>query len=147
MFRKITISLLVAALAISLLAVTVSAQERGQGAGFNGDGPFAGAMEMRNRQQNADGTWSRVWTHQRSMNQNNDGTCVNFVDEDGDGVCDYAGQQLGRQSMAGRGMFGDGTGGPGFRNGGEPLHRFGDGVCDHETPPRDGTGNQYGQSE
>lgn len=90
------------------------------------------------------------------------GECENFVDEDGDGICDLAaqdgtGQQYGRgmAHMAFQGRHGGrnwaqqrGMGqGQGFEDG------DGDGVCDHfldedgdginDAAPQDGTGNQY----
>lgn len=153
MFRKMTISLIVAMVAILALAVAVSAQGRGPGAGFNRDGAYAGTMGVRGQQMN-DEAGTQGLMQQRFLHQKSDGTCANFVDEDGDGVCDNAGQQLdrvqmnGRQAgMAGRGMRGATTGQSGARSGDTMMQQFGDGVCDQETPPRDGTGSQYGRQE
>ena len=84
------------------------------------------------------------------------GQCVNFVDADGDGVCDNAGQQLGQRSGAVNGQRGGqqigrsgqqgmrGTG-LGQNANGSFVDADGDGVCDNlgtQAPLRDGTGNQ-----
>ena len=84
------------------------------------------------------------------------GQCVNFVDANGDGVCDNAGQQLGQRSGAVNGPRGGqqigsssqqalrGTG-LGLNANGSFVDANGDGVCDNlgtQVPPRDGTGNQ-----
>jgi hypothetical protein len=80
------------------------------------------------------------------------GQCVNFVDADGDGVCDNAGQQLGPQNGAGSRM---GAGGQqatrGTSLGQNTNEAFvdadGDGACDNlgtNVPLRDGTGNPNG---
>ncbi|MBK8047523.1 MAG: hypothetical protein IPK16_10600 [Anaerolineales bacterium] len=72
------------------------------------------------------------------------GQCVNFVDADGDGVCDNAGQQLGQsgglQTASGTGL--------GLNASEEFVDADGDGVCDNlgtQVPPRDGTGSQNSQ--
>jgi len=93
--------------------------------------------------------------------QNQDQTCDEFVDEDGDGVCDNCdGEGLAPQ---------DGTGNQYGRNGvdrtvrgrnnvnqdkrancDEFVDEDGDGVCDNYDgeglAPQDGTGNQYGRN-
>ena len=141
MFRKVSISLLVALAALLVFAVAVSAQGRWDGAGPNGDGMRPQQMHAW-QQQNSDGS------DQPFGYRNNDGTCANFVDEDGDGLCDNAGTSaaLGRMGPSGRmnGMN-RGQGGMGMAAAGQRLHRFGDGICDYESAPRDGTGNQFGQ--
>ena len=61
------------------------------------------------------------------------GQCVNFVDADGDGVCDNAG--------TGTGL--------GAQTGGNYVDADNDGVCDNlglNTPAQDGTGSQHGRS-
>ena len=79
------------------------------------------------------------------------GSCVNFVDANGDGTCDNAGQQLGPRNGTGRQM---GRGGQQVAARGTGLGQNaneafvddnGDGVCDNlgtNVPLRDGTGNQ-----
>lgn len=61
----------------------------------------------------------------------------NFVDEDGDGVCDTCGSipGMGTYSHSGQGAVGSNF-----------VDLDGDGICDDCTPlaPADGTGNQYG---
>ncbi len=89
----------------------------------------------------------------------------NFVDEDGDGVCDNLGQMQGaaqRRGFAHRAALGNGTGqmgphqGQGLGHGaGNSVDADGDGVCDNfvdedgdginDLAPRDGTGHQYGK--
>jgi hypothetical protein len=89
--------------------------------------------------------------------QNGTGVCANFVDEDGDGVCDYAPQdgtgfqfgRMGRHAMLGQGARGPQMMGAGF------VDSDGDGTCDNwvdangdgvnDSAPRDGTGHQYGR--
>ncbi|MBK8047074.1 MAG: hypothetical protein IPK16_08100 [Anaerolineales bacterium] len=73
------------------------------------------------------------------------GQCVNFVDADGDGVCDNAGQQLGQGSgqpaVQGTGL--------GLNTNDAFVDADGDGVCDNlgtQVPLRDGTGSQNGAS-
>lgn len=79
------------------------------------------------------------------VDEDGDGVCDGFVDEDGDGICDNAGE-----NGHGEGAMGEGNGYMGGRNGemGEPgshgnshqgsegggrfLDEDGDGVCDHE---------------
>jgi len=92
--------------------------------------------------------------------QNQDQTCEEFVDEDGDGVCDNCdgeglapqdgtGNQYGRNED--RAVRGRGTGNQGK---GAYCDEFvdedGDGVCDNcdgeGLAPQDGTGNQYGKN-
>ena len=61
--------------------------------------------------------------------------CVNFVDADGDGICDNASQQAGQ-----------GTG-LGQNSNGAFVDADGDGVCDklgQNVPARDGTGSRNG---
>lgn len=150
MFRKLTISLLVATVAILVFVVAVSAQGRGPAVGVNGDNN-AGMMGMHNWQQDADEPWAPpAMQQQRMLRQTQDGTCANFIDEDGDGLCDNAGQSLGNLGRSGRSggmMAGRGSHDSATQNDGTRLHRFGDGECDYETAPRDGTGNQFGQTE
>ncbi len=96
------------------------------------------------------------------------GQCTEFVDADGDGVCDNAGQN-GMGNGSRRGMQGNRTGMQGNRTGmggmgaGQGLNQSGnfvdadgDGQCDlwqdadgdgvNDSAPRDGTGNQHGRS-
>ena len=85
---------------------------------------------------------------------NGPGQCVNFVDENGDGVCDNAGQQAaprdgtGSQYGAGQRQAGTGAGqGAGQGGNGAFVDADGDGACDNlgqNVPPRDGTGRQNG---
>lgn len=142
MFRKISFSVLIAVVALLVFAVAVSAQGRRDGPGPNADGNGRGQMYGWQQQ-------NRELTGQPNMHRFNDGTCANFVDEDGDGICDNAGTgaQLGRMSAGGKFSSMNRGQGTGMGSGvdGQRLHRFGDGACDYETPPRDGTGNQYGQ--
>ncbi|MEZ4680665.1 MAG: hypothetical protein R2932_41265 [Caldilineaceae bacterium] len=148
MVRKISISLLVAAVAVLVFAVAVSAQGQGFGLGPNGDNPGAGQMSVRGWHQRDGGvnmTGMMNHTMQSSAAQNRNDACVNFVDEDGDGICDNAGQQLGMGHMMGRGMASGAGTGVGLGVNGTPQHQHGDGECDLGTPPRDGTGSQYGQ--
>lgn len=84
------------------------------------------------------------------------GACVNFVDADGDGVCDNAGTgaqpQDGTGSQYGAGAQrgaaagnGQGTGTPGSAF----VDADGDGTCDNvgqNVPARDGTGTQSGRN-
>ncbi len=81
---------------------------------------------------------------------NGPGQCVNFVDENGDGVCDNAGRQAaprdgtGNQYGAGQRQAGQGAGQGGN---GAFVDADGDGACDNlgqNVPPRDGTGRQHG---
>ncbi len=89
----------------------------------------------------------------------------NFVDEDGDGVCDNLGLMQGmaqRRGFAHRAALGNGTGPMGLHQGqgqgygaGNFVDADGDGVCDNfvdedgdginDLAPRDGTGHQYGK--
>lgn len=138
MFRKFSISLLIAVTALLVFAVAVSAQGRWNGAGPNQDGMRAGQMQSW-RLQNGDETT------QPYVNRFNDGECANFVDEDGDGVCDNAGTGAAFGPTGQRGMNRGPRSGMAMGATGEPFHRFGDGTCDFGTPPRDGTGNQFGQ--
>jgi hypothetical protein len=93
--------------------------------------------------------------------QNQEQTCDEFVDEDGDGVCDNcdgeglapqdgSGNQYGRNGMD-RSVRGRSTGNQGK---GAYCDEFvdedGDGVCDNcdgeGLAPQDGSGNQYGRN-
>lgn len=147
MFRKFTLSLLVAAIAILVFAVAVSAQGRAQGRALGRTGFGNGPMNMTETTRNWQFQGEGAVAPQRLMNQSCDGTCVNFVDEDGDGLCDNCGQQVGVRSMDGnaRGRMAGGMRGAGYHADGESLHQFGDGTCDYEIAPQDGTGNQYGR--
>ena len=93
---------------------------------------------------------------------NGPGQCVNFVDENGDGVCDNAGQQAGPRDGTGN-QYGAGQRQGGMRMGqrqagngagqggnGAFVDADGDGVCDNlgqNVPPRDGTGRQNGAAQ
>jgi hypothetical protein len=78
------------------------------------------------------------------------GQCVDFVDADGDGVCDNAG--TGARSQDGSGIqYGAGQRGT-QAGGGQGTGAFvdadGDGTCDNlgqNVPARSGTGNQNGR--
>ena len=80
------------------------------------------------------------------------GQCVNFVDANGDGVCDNAGQQLGQRNGTGTRMGAGGQQaargiGLGQNANGAFVDADGNGVCDNlgqNVPARDGTGNQNG---
>ena len=82
------------------------------------------------------------------------GQCLNFVDENGDGVCDNAGQQAAPRATApaasrcaGQRQAGNGAGQGGN---GAFVDADGDGVCDNlgqNVPPRDGTGRQNGAAQ
>jgi len=83
------------------------------------------------------------------------GQCVNFVDADGDGVCDNAGAgarpQDGTGNSYGAGARGTVQAGNG-RGNGTPGSAFvdadGDGACDNmgqHVPARSGAGNQSGR--
>jgi|JI10StandDraft_1071094.scaffolds.fasta_scaffold615123_2 hypothetical protein len=92
------------------------------------------------------------------------GACgANFVDADGDGVCDNAGAGVGamngqRSAMRGQGMRGTGLQGTGVGNGtnGTFVDANGDGQCDtfvdadgdgvNDNAPQDGTGRQIGRT-
>ncbi len=140
MFRKISVSVLVAVVVLLSFAVAVSAQGRWDGTGPNNG---VGMMGMRASHQHS----GNISVASPMMNRTGDGPCVNFVDENNDGICDNAGTQMGSGSMNGRGMnrgMGSGSG-MGVGADGEPLHQFGDGTCDYGTPLRDGTGPQTGQ--
>jgi hypothetical protein len=80
------------------------------------------------------------------------GQCANFVDADGDGVCDNLGQNVpprdgaGSQYGAGQGQVNAGTG---LGGNGTFVDDDGDGVCDNlgqAVQPRDGTGSQNGKA-
>jgi hypothetical protein len=85
------------------------------------------------------------------------GQCTNFVDADGDGVCDNAGQNAAGGNMR-RGMQVNrsATGGQGLHQSGNFVDANGDGQCDlwqdangdgvNDSAPRDGTGNQHQRS-
>ncbi len=112
---KVIAGIVVALIAVVMLAPAAYAQ----GPGGRGQQPGQGT-----RQQ-----------------QPGQGLCTgdNFVDNDGDGVCDYAGNgQMGRRGMAGQGQ---GTGmGAGF------VDNDGDGVCDYAgSGMRRGGGRQQWQ--
>ena len=78
----------------------------------------------------------------------------NFIDEDGDGVCDLMGTGQGNGRMNGR-MSGRRGGNQGMGQGPNFVDADEDGVCDHHVdtdgdglsdgPPRDGTGMQHGR--
>lgn len=138
MFRKISVSVLVAVVVLLSFAVVASAQGRWDGTRPNNG---VGNMGMHVAQQHS----GNMSVASPMMNRTGDGPCVNFVDEDGDGICDNAGTQMGSGSMNGRGMNRGMGSGMGVGADGEPLHRFGDGTCDYGTPLRDGTGPQNGQ--
>jgi hypothetical protein len=81
------------------------------------------------------------------------GQCENFVDADGDGVCDNLGQNVpardgsGRQSRASQQRAGAGSGQGHNAQGSEYIDADGDGVCDNlgqNVPARDGSGRQRG---
>ena len=92
------------------------------------------------------------------------GACgANFVDADGDGVCDNAGAGVGamngqRSAMHGQGMRGAAMRGTGAGNGvnGAFVDANGDGQCDtfvdadgdgvNDNAPQDGTGRQIGRA-
>lgn len=87
------------------------------------------------------------------------GQCANFVDADGDGVCDNLGQNMpprdgtGSQYGAGSSQYGAGQGqaavGTGAGGGSSFVDADNDGVCDNlgqNVPPRDGTGSQNGKT-
>lgn len=138
MFRKVSISLLIAVSALLVLAAVASAHGRWDGTPPTHVGLGMAQMHGWQQQDVSD-------TAQPPMLRSNDGACANFVDADGDGVCDHAGTGAAMGPMGSRGMNrGQGTGmGVGME--GQPRHQFGDGICDYGTPPRDGSGNQYGQ--
>lgn len=76
---------------------------------------------------------------------------INFVDEDGDGICDYCGigsrDGSGRQMGRGR-MMGGGQGGKGKGMSENYIDADGDGVCDNFTNrPMDGSGNKMGRGK
>ena len=75
--------------------------------------------------------------------QNGTGLCSNYVDADGDGVCDHApqdgtGEQHGQSSSVGTAPHGDQDG-----SCDNYVDEDGDGVND--SAPHDGTGNQHGR--
>jgi hypothetical protein len=79
------------------------------------------------------------------------GQCVNFVDADGDGVCDNAGTGARPQDGTGN-SYGAGARGTVQAGNGTPGSAFvdadGDGTCDNlgqNVPARSGTGNQNGR--
>jgi len=89
------------------------------------------------------------------------GQCANFVDANGDGVCDNLGQNVpprdGTGSQYGNGssqysagQAGVGTAaGTGLGGSSTFVDANGDGVCDNlgqNVPPRDGTGSQNGKT-
>jgi hypothetical protein len=90
------------------------------------------------------------------------GQCANFVDANGDGVCDNLGQNVpprdgtGSQYGTGsqnNGQYGAGQGqaavGTGVGGNGSFVDADNDGVCDNlgqNVPPRDGTGSQNGKT-
>lgn len=77
--------------------------------------------------------------------QNGTGLCDNYVDADGDGVCDHApqdgtGEQQGPNSSVGAG------GAPhGAQDGSCDNYVDADGDDVNDSAPRDGTGNQHGR--
>jgi len=87
------------------------------------------------------------------------GACgANFVDADGDGVCDNAGAGVGAMNGQRSGMRGQGMRGTGIGNGtnGAFVDANGDGQCDNfvdadgdgvnDNAPHDGTGRQIGRA-
>lgn len=79
--------------------------------------------------------------------QNGPGLCENYIDEDGDGICDYAprdgtGKHNGYAQGRGAGL---GAGPYGSQDGScdNYIDEDGDGVNDNA--PRDGTGEQHGR--
>ena len=87
------------------------------------------------------------------------GQCANFVDANGDGVCDNLGQNVpprdgtGSQYGADSSQNGAGQGqtavGTGVGGNGTFVDADDDGVCDNlgqNVPPRDGTGSQNGRT-
>lgn len=87
------------------------------------------------------------------------GQCANFVDANGDGVCDNLGQNVtprdgtGNQYGTGGSQYGAEQGqaavGTGVGGSGSFVDADNDGVCDNlgqNVPPRDGTGSQNGKT-
>ena len=81
------------------------------------------------------------------------GQCTNFVDADGDGVCDNLGQNVpprdGTGSQFGAGQQGQAGLGTEQGSNGAFVDADGDGICDNlgqNVPARDGTGSQYGKT-
>ena len=126
MKRKLIVALSVAALLVFTLAVTAMAA---------GPGPNAGAPA------GLDGTGANANAVCNFVDEDGDGVCDNFVDEDGDGVCDQAPQARLNQQFGGmRGRMAAQTQGTPRSFGFDSAGR-GQGFS-NQWAPRDGSGLQ-----
>ena len=148
MSRKLMITLALALVLVLVVSVGVFAQGPNPANSQNDSAVGASTQQMQRIQD-------------PTLNPTGElGTCVNFIDEDGDGVCDNAllggvGGQVGtmsRQNLQANSQ--SALGGQGLST--DFVDANGDGACDNfvdadgdgisDIAPQDGTGSQFGQA-